>query len=131
MKLTEHSRNRMRKAASHWHVPAEYYDPLYAYLVYGFEPGSFWTAALANDFGSAIQHSHPANSIQALKNTMGWIQNQWPIMSFGNLQVVRHWLELDAAERRFYLEEAHLIYSEQDEIMLALRGERTYEPILD
>jgi len=44
---------------------------------------------------------------------------------------VRHWLELDAVERRLHLEEAHLIYTEQDEIMLALRGERTYEPFLD
>ena len=131
MKLTEHSRNRMRMSASHWSIPAEYFDPLYNYLVHGFEPGSFWTAVLANDFARAIQHSHPGNSIQALKNTVGWMQDQWPTMSYGNLQVVRHWLELDAVERRLHLEEAHLIYTEQDEIMLALRGERTYEPFLD
>jgi hypothetical protein len=130
MKLTEHSQNRMRKAASDWSVPAEYFDPVYNYLVHGFEPGSFWTAVLANDFARAIQHSHPANSIPRLKNTVSWMQNQWPTMSYGNLQVVHHWLALDAAERRTHLEQAHLIYTEQDEIMLVLRGERTYEPIL-
>lgn len=130
MKLTEHSRNRMREAASRWSVPAEYFDPLYNYLVHGFEPGSFWTAVLANDFARAIQHSHPGNSITALKNTVGWIQNQWPTLSYGNHQVVHHWLELDAAERRLHLEDARLIYTEQDEIMLILRDERTHEPFL-
>ncbi len=131
MKLTEHSRNRMRGAASHWSIPAEYFDPLYNYLVHGFEPGSFWTAVLANNFARAIQHSHPGNSISALKNTVGWMQDQWPTMSYGNFQVVHHWLALDAAERRQHLEEAHLIYTEQDEIMLVLGGKRTYEPLLD
>jgi hypothetical protein len=86
---------------------------------------------LANDFARAIQHSHPANSIQALKNTVGWMQDQWPTMSYGNLQVVHHWMALDAAERRPHLEQAHLIYTEQDEIMLVLGGVRTFEPFLD
>jgi hypothetical protein len=131
MHITKLSKDRMRGAAAQWSVPAEYFDPLYNYLVHGFEPGSFWTAALANDFARAIQHSHPANSIQALKNTVGWIQDQWPTLSYGNLQVVHHWLELTGAERRLHLEEAHLIYSEQDEIMMTLRGERSYEPYLD
>ena len=130
MKLTEHSRNRMRLAASLWDVPAEYFDPVYNYLVHGFEPGSFWTAVLANDFARAIQHSHPANSIPFLKNTVSWMQDQWPTMSYGNPQVVHHWLELDAADRRRHLEDARLIYSEQEEIMMALRGERSVEPIL-
>lgn len=131
MKLTQHSQNRMRGAASQWTVAEEYFDPLYNYLVHGFEPGSFWTAVLANDFARAIQHSHPANSIKALKNTVGWMQDQWPTMSYGTVQVVHHWLELSAAERRTHLEQAHLIYTEQDEIMLVLGGQRTYEPILD
>ena len=131
MKLTEHSRNRMRVAASHWSVPAEYFDPVYNYLVHGFEPGSFWTAVLANDFARAIQHSHPANSIPALKNTVGWIQDSWPKSTYGDYTAVKIWLEMTGSERRLHLESVGLIYSEQDEIMMTLRGERSYEPYQD
>jgi hypothetical protein len=130
MKLTEHSQNRMRKAASDWHVPAEYFDPLCNYLVHGFELGSFWTAVLANDFMRAVQHSHPSNTIEALKHTVGWIRDSFPIEAYGNYHMVKGWLELAPIDRRLLLEEARLIYTEQQEIMLVLRGERTVEPIL-
>lgn len=118
-------------SASHWQVPTEYFDAVYNYLVHGFEPGSFWTAVLANDFARAIQHSHPANSIPALKNTVGWIQDSWPKSTYGDYTAVKIWLEMTGSERRLHLESVGLIYSEQDEIMMTLRGERSYEPYLD
>lgn len=108
--------------AEHWSVPKEYFEPLYNYLVHGFEPGSFWTAVLANDFFRAVQSSHPANDIPALKHTVGWIQDRFPVLSYGNYAVVKGWLELDSADRRLSLENHGLIYTEREEVELALRG---------
>jgi len=130
MQVTKYSRDRMMLSASRWTVPREYFDGLCNYLVYGFEPGSFWTAVLANDFMRAIQHSHPANTIEALKHTVGWIQDSFPPVSYGDSHKVAQWLTLSPHQRRMTLEAAHLIYTEQQEIMMALRGEKSYEPIL-
>jgi hypothetical protein len=130
MQVTKYSRDRMMMSASRWTVPREYFDGLCNYLVYGFEPGSFWTAVLANDFMRAIQHSHPANTIEALKHTVGWIQDSFPEESYGDYNMVSAWIARDPHQRRLSLEAADLIYTEQQEIMLALRGEKSYEPLL-
>ena len=63
MNLTKFSRDRMMLSATRWTVPRDFFEPLHNYLVYGFEPGSFWSAVLANDFMRAVQHSHPSNDI--------------------------------------------------------------------
>jgi hypothetical protein len=130
MKLTKFSRNRMMESATHWTVPREYFDPLYNYLVHGFEPGSFWSAVLANDFMGAVQHSHPANTIQALKNTVGWIRDSWPAATYGDYETLQTWIAFSGHERRLYLEQAHLIYTEQQEVMMALKNVRSHEPVM-
>ena len=130
MQVTKYSRDRMMLSATRWTVPREYFDGLCNYLVYGFEPGSFWTAVLANDFMRAIQHSHSANTIEALKHTVGWIRDSFPPESYGDYNLVAAWIELDPHQRRLHLEAAHLIYTEQQEIMMALRGEKSFEPFL-
>jgi len=131
MNITKLSKQRLMLTATRWTVPREYYDPLFNYLVYGFEPGSFWTAVLANDFGRAVQHSHPSNDISTLKNVVGWMQNSFPWKSYGDYEKIRKWLELDAIDRRIYLEDSRLVYTEQEEIMLALKGvEAKPEPIM-
>ena len=84
MNLTKFSRNRMMVSATRWSVPREYFDPLFNYLVHGFSPGSFWTAAISNDFMGAIRSSHPSNSIPHLKNVVGWIQEDWPDLAWGS-----------------------------------------------
>jgi hypothetical protein len=38
---------------------------------------------------------------------------------------------LPGHQRRASLEAARMIYTEQQEIMMALKGERSYEPLLD
>jgi hypothetical protein len=124
MNITKFSRNRMMLSATRWSVPRDYFDPLYNYLVHGFEPGSFWTAVLANDFMRAIQHSHPSNSIDALKNTVGWIQDSFPLESYGNIFIVEDWVNRSGHDRRTILESSRLIYTEQEEIMLGLKGEK-------
>jgi hypothetical protein len=44
--------------------------------------------------------------------------------------MVEDWLNRSGHERRMSLEAAHLIYTEQQEIMKGLRGEKTFEPFL-
>jgi hypothetical protein len=130
MNITKYSRDLMMLSASRWTVPRDYFDPLYNYLVHGYEPGSFWTAVLANDFMRAVQSSHPSNDIPALKHTVGWIQDSFPRESYGNIYIVEDWVNRSADDRRQILESARMIYTEQEEIMLGLRGQRTEEPQL-
>ena len=130
MNLTKFSRDRMMVTASRWTVPRDYFEPLYNYLVHGFEPGSFWSAVLANDFMQAVQHSHPSNDISALKNTVGWILNSFPEQSYGDHDRVILWQALEPIQRRQILESTDMIYSEQEEIMMALQGKKSYEPML-
>jgi len=131
MNLTKFSRDRMMVTASRWTVPRDYFEPLYNYLVHGFEPGSFWSAVLANDFMRAVQHSHPANTIDALKNTVGWIQDKFPEQSYGSAYRVQTWQDLTSHERRIILESTDMIYTEQQEVMMALTGTKTHEPFLE
>lgn len=112
-----------------WQVPREYADVMFNYFVHGFEPGSFFTAVLSNDFVNAMASSHPANSIQGLKNLVGWMRSTMTYDKiWGNREIVNHWLKLPESQRRAVLVKHRLLYSEQDEIMLALKNERTVEP---
>ena len=131
MNLTKFSRNRMMESATRWTVPREYFEPLYNYLVYGFEPGSFWSAVIANDFMRAMQHSHPSNSIPHLKHVVGWMLDSWPADSYGDRDTVILWMDLESGHRRRILESSRLIYSEQEEVMMALKNVCTHEPFMD
>ena len=130
MKLAEHSRNRLLETFARWSVPKEFADPMYNYLVHGFEPGSCFTAVLANDFAGAIRRSHPANTIEALKALSGWIDDTVPSTARGSYQAVTAWIRMLPAKRRAILEREHLVFTEEDEMMLVLSGARTQEPIL-
>ena len=130
MTLTKFSRDRMMVTATRWSVPRDFFEPLYNYLVHGFEPGSFWSAVLANDFMRAVQHSHPSNDISALKNTVGWILNSFPEQSYGDHDRVILWQDLEAIQRRRILESTDMIYTEQEEVMMALQGKKSYEPMM-
>jgi hypothetical protein len=130
MNLTKFSRNRMMESATYWSVPLEYFEPLYNYLVHGFEPGSFWSAVLANDFWRAVLASHPSNDITNLKHVVGWIRDSWPAATYGDYPSLQTWIAFSTLERRRYLEQAHLVYSEQEEVMMSLKNVRTHEPIM-
>lgn len=130
MNVTKHSRNRFLETLNQWEVPGDYADVMFNYFVQGFEPGSFFTAVLANDFANAMTHSHPGNSIPGLKNLMGWIRSTMTYqIAWGNYTTVEKWLEMSAEDRRAILVERNLVYTEQDEIMKALTSERTVEPL--
>ena len=130
MKLTDYSRNLLIDTFAKWDVPKDFADPMYNYLVHGFSPGSFFTSVLANDFHSAIAHSHPSNHMESLKSLGGWVLDCMPRESHGSYNNVEIWCSLPADIRRTILEDYELVYTEQQEIMMALKGRTTKEPVL-
>ncbi len=129
MEIGKYSRNRLLDSMVQWRLAKDYADPIYNYLAHGFEPGSFFTSVLANDFLNAMHRSHHANTIPALKCVAGWIHNACPTEAYGSYDKVRAWLKLTAEQRRAILVECDLVYSEQQETYLILKGERTVEPV--
>ena len=123
MNITVFSRDRLYRTFKQWDVPMDFADPMANYLVYGYEPGSCFTAVLANDFVGAIQSSHPSNTVEAFKALAGWIYSHVPPKAYGSYDSVRAWLDLGADERRAILEHNRLIYTAKEETWLALKGE--------
>jgi hypothetical protein len=130
MNITVYSRNRLYETFSKWDVPRDFADPMANYLVYGYEPGGCFTSVLANDFFAAMQRSHPANTVEAFKCLVGWINDCMPPEAYSSYNRVSEWVRLPEDHRRVILEKYGLIYTEQEEIMLTLRSESTVEPVL-
>ena len=128
MKLSEHSQNRLLQSFDLWEVPQEYSRPMYDYLVNGWDPGSFYTAVLANDFMSAVTRSHPSNRIAELKGLASWISNTMPAAAWGSYDRVQTWLNMSDEDRRTVLEQAQLIYNTKTEMWLVLKNEHTSNP---
>lgn len=116
MKLTKFSEKRIHSSAEKWSVDQDFYIPIFNYLVYGFSPGGFFTSVLANDFLGAMPRCHSANTITALKAVAGWIRDDLPPISYGSYKQVNEWLSMSEAERRKYLEDAGLIFTEKQEV---------------
>ncbi len=130
MKLNPHSRNRLLRTFVTWHVPKEFANPMYNYLVHGHYPGGCFTAVLANDFYNAIRRSHPANTIEAFKALAGWINDVMPSTAHGSYKAIEEWITMEDDERRTILVEKGLILTAEDEVLSVLAGEPTHEPIL-
>lgn len=130
MNITVYSRNRLYETFQKWDVPRDYADPMANYLIYGYEPGGFFTSVLANDFFAAMSRSHPSNTIDALKCLVGWINDCMPAEAYGSYDVVADWTSYTFVKRRSILEKYQLIYIEQDEIMMTLKEESTQQPVL-
>ena len=111
-------------------MPKEFADPMYNYLVHGFNPGGCFTAVLANDFHRAIRSSHPGNTVEAFKALSGWIDECMPPETKGNYNNVEVWCNLPADVRRSILEDCEIVYSTQEEIMMTLQSKPTIEPVL-
>jgi len=131
MELTIYSRNRLLNTFAHWQVPKGFADPVYNYLVHGFHPGGFFAALLANDATATIVRSHPANTVEGLKSLAQWIVSQLPGDEvWGSREVVDAWLAKPDLERRLILERLELVFTEQEELLLALGDEPTHPPHL-
>jgi hypothetical protein len=121
MNLTKYSRNQILKTFQTWGVPKDFADPMYNYLVYGYQPGSCFTSVLANDFSGAIMRSHPANTVQAFKALAGWIDDCVPSMAKGSYDAVQEWTELNDVQRRSVLESRGLILTTEQETWMILQ----------
>jgi hypothetical protein len=130
MNLSQYSRNRILDTFVKWEVPRDFADSLYNYLVYAMQPGSFFTAVLANDFLGAVARSHPGNHMESLKALGGWIQDMAPPESWGSYGTVETWILMSAVDRRMVLETCQLIYTEKQEVWMALTNAPTHEPVL-
>ena len=130
MKLQKYSRNRLMETFAQWHVPKDFADPMYNYLVHGFDPGSFFRSVLANDFVGAIRRSHPSNTLEAKKALAGWIVDTVPFEARGDYVKVDNWCKLSEDERRATLEKHNLVFSTEDEAIMILSGTPTTEPFL-
>lgn len=130
MKLSANSRNRLMETFKTWDVPKDFADPMYNYLVHGYNPGSCFTSVLANDFAGAIQRSHPANTIEAFKALTGWINDTVPAEAYGSYKEVSDWCYLTNDARREILEGLSLVYSVEDEAIMILSGTVIDEPVL-
>ena len=104
MNIPVYSRNRLYETFTKWDVPRDFADPMANYLVYGYHPGGFFTALLANDFFAAIQSSHPSNTVEALKFLVGWINDCMPTEAYSNYNRVSEWCRLSEDHRRAILE---------------------------
>jgi len=127
MKLTLYSRNRILKTFRDWHVDKDFADPMYNYLVHGFEPGSCFTSVLANDFFGAIIKSHPANTVEAFKALVKWIQDTVPAEARGSYAAVKHWTSLTETVRREVLESTGLVLTPDKEMWMTLQNVSTQE----
>ena len=130
MQLTKYSRNKILETFQYWSVPKDFADPMFNYLVYGYQPGSCFTSVLANDFSGAIMRSHPANTLEAFKALVGWINDYVPSMARGSYEVVEAWTNLSDSQRRAVLEGKGLVFSTEEETWKVLNGEPSTEPQL-
>jgi hypothetical protein len=95
----------------YWNVEPEYYEHFINYLRFGWEPGSFFTAILANDCLSAFAKSHPNNTMVSLSDLARWIINVCPKEAYGSYAKVDAWTRLTNDERRAILEREKLVKS--------------------
>ena len=130
MNLTYHSKNKLMQTFATWDVPKDFAEPFYNYLVYGWSPGSCFSAMLANDFASAISRSHPSNTIEAYKALVGWIRDTVPEEAYGSYEKVKAWGGINPEQRRVILEHNGLVYTSKEEVVKILKDEPSHEPHL-
>lgn len=122
MNVGKLSKYRFYETAKRWEVEKDYVDPIYNYLVHGFEPGSFFTALLANDAFGAFRSSNPNNSMVVLKNLVGWLSDiGLRGTAYGSYDTVRDWLEMNSDVRRIVLESRGLVFSPEEETWKTLK----------
>ncbi len=124
MKLSKFSHNKLMATFDKWRVDRDFAEPMYNYLVHGFEPGSCFTSVLANDFYRAMNASHPANTVVAFKALVNWIRDYVPYQARGTYKAVNAWCKLTEDERRAVLEEHKLIYTGEEETWKILNDEQ-------
>lgn len=126
MNILPVSQHKLKNLFKYWRVRDDYAEPLYNYLVYGFNPGSFWTSVLANNFVDAMLHSHPNNNVNALKDVSRFIVDTMPVECWGSYENVNNWIKLSEDQRRTILEQCDLIYTPEVETWETIKGDQWY-----
>lgn len=121
IRLAECSHRKFYATFETWRVDKDFADPIFNYLVHGWDPGSFFSAVMANDFRRAVQTSHPANTVTAMKALVGWMGDNMPIKAWGDYEKVREWQLTPPEVRREHLEFRNLIYTEKEETWQILK----------
>ena len=129
MEITDYSKSNIYQTFKTWYVEKEFADPMFNYLVYGFEPGSCFTAVLANDFYGAMVRSHPANTVEGFKALTKWIYDTVPAEARGSYEAMSHWCSMTTDYRRTILEEHRLIYKSEEEVWMILQGIKKEMPV--
>jgi hypothetical protein len=121
------NRNRIYNTLADWHVPREWADVMYRYLGHGLEPGSMFSALLANDARRMIQSSHPLNTMDALKSVSGWVQATVPDQARDSYKNIQSWCNLNDDQRWEILHRHGLVLSAKETTFALLKGSETLE----
>jgi hypothetical protein len=116
------NRNRIYQTMADWHVPREWADVMYRYLVQGLVPGGLFSALLANDARRMIQSSHPLNTINALKSVSGWISSTVPPEACDSYENVDRWCDFNDDQRWQILHRHGIVLSPEATTFALLKG---------
>jgi len=125
------NRNLVYRSMANWHVPRDWADVMYRYLVHGLEPGSMFTAMLANDARAMVLRSHPSNPIEAYKTVAGWIADVVPAQARDSYPAVAAWCRLTNEDRHQILAQQGLLLTPEAATFAVLKGATNHEVDLD
>jgi hypothetical protein len=125
------NRNLVYRSMANWQVPREWADVMYRYLVHGLEPGSMFTAMLANDARRMILGSHPNNTIEAFKAVAGWITDVVPAQARDSYPAVAAWCRLTNEDRHQILAQQDLLLTPEAATFAVLKGATNHDVDLD
>ena len=117
--LFEHSVQRWDYYNNSLH--SDWVDTLWRYYAMGLNPGSFFSAVLANNMMDAMAHCHPGNRLDSIKALCGWIREcGMRGIAWGDYDTVRSWLSLPQSVRVQHLARHNLAYPSEVEVCLIL-----------
>lgn len=122
MQLTKHSTDKFHEQLDTYHVPAEWQQEVFNYLVLGFPPSGFFESFFACDMIGMLSRSHRLNTIPAMKALNLYMVNVMPTRAYGSAFDVTEWLKKTSDERRKILEDNDLIFTADEEIILTLKS---------
>ena len=97
---------RCERSWSNIHLDCQ--EAIFNYLVYGWEPGGFLTAVMANDLLRAATVADVEN-VKRLAHVARFVVYALPQASYGSYDQVKTWLQLTDQEREEILVTAQLL----------------------
>ncbi len=87
----------------YYNVIDEWKVELYNYIMKGLAPGSFHEAIYCNDLKRAVQHSHPMNTWDSIREFVLWLVHESPPGCWGDYETYEKWINLSDDERNILL----------------------------